>query len=124
MSFLYSDPEWSCAIDLSSDYDTFASIPQFGDVKIHLEQVAHTVHLFIDPVGRAEVSAREIRSRIEGGKEITTTVVQMMSSLDQPLSVELSPSSPVSPGPKSPPTRPTIPQPSVYHIFIRVTMQD
>ena len=71
--------EWSTGIDLSSSYDSFATIPSCGDVKIHIEHVGHTCHMFLDPVGRAEVSAREIRSRIKDGKQITTTVVQMMS---------------------------------------------
>lgn len=74
-----SSIEWSTGIDLSSDYDTFVSIPSFGDVKVHIEHVGFTCHMYLDPVGRAEVSAREIRSRIKGGKQITTTVVQMTS---------------------------------------------
>ena len=57
---------WSQGLDLQSQYDTFASIPGGSDVKVHIEKVGHTSHVFIDPVSRAEISAKEIRSRIRG----------------------------------------------------------
>ena len=74
--------QWSTGIQIYSLYDTFVSIPFFGDVRIHIEHVGHTRHMYLDPVGRAEVSALEIRSRIRGGKQIKTTVVQMTNSED------------------------------------------
>ncbi|XP_042214275.1 vacuolar protein sorting-associated protein 13B-like isoform X1 [Homarus americanus] len=55
---------WSQGVDIQQHYDQFVSIPGYGDVKVRIERVAHTTHVFIDPVSRVEVSARDIRSRI------------------------------------------------------------
>ncbi|XP_047490310.1 vacuolar protein sorting-associated protein 13B-like isoform X4 [Penaeus chinensis] len=55
---------WSQGVDIQQHYDQFVSIPGHGDVKVRIEKVGHTVHVFIDPVSRVEVSARDIRSRI------------------------------------------------------------
>nr|XP_045624119.1 vacuolar protein sorting-associated protein 13B-like [Procambarus clarkii] len=55
---------WSQGVDIQQHYDQFVSVPGYGDVKVRIEHVAHTTHVFIDPVSRVEVSARDIRSRI------------------------------------------------------------
>ena len=55
---------WSQGVDIQQHYDQFISIPGHGDVKVRMERVGHTSHVFIDPVSRVEVSARDIRSRI------------------------------------------------------------
>nr|XP_053626537.1 intermembrane lipid transfer protein VPS13B-like [Cherax quadricarinatus] len=55
---------WSQGVDIQQHYDQFVSVPGCGDVKVRIERVAHTTHVFIDPVSRVEVSARDIRSRI------------------------------------------------------------
>ncbi|XP_050696701.1 intermembrane lipid transfer protein VPS13B-like isoform X2 [Eriocheir sinensis] len=55
---------WSQGVDIQQHYDQFVSIPGHGDVKVRMERVGHTSHIFIDPVSRVEVSARDIRSRI------------------------------------------------------------
>lgn len=70
---------WSNGIDLSYEQDVFVTIPRICDVKVHIEKVGHTSHVFIDPVGRAEVSAREIRSRIKG-KETVKLIEEKKSS--------------------------------------------
>ena len=57
---------WSSGVDLESQHDTFVSVPNAVDAKVHVERVGHTYHVFIDPVSRAEISAKEIRSRIKG----------------------------------------------------------
>ena len=64
---------WSYGIDLASEHDSFISIPELSDVKVHIERVGYTFHIHIDPVSRAEISAREIRSRIKG-KETTVVI--------------------------------------------------
>lgn len=51
-------------MDIQQHYDQFVSIPGHGDVKVRMERVGHTSHIFVDPVSRVEVSARDIRSRI------------------------------------------------------------
>ena len=58
---------WSHGIDLSSPYDVFVTVPGVSDIKVHMEKVGHTVHVFVDPMNRAQISAKEIRSRIRGG---------------------------------------------------------
>ncbi|KAK3850769.1 hypothetical protein Pcinc_042542 [Petrolisthes cinctipes] len=55
---------WSQGVDIQQQYDQFVSIPGHGDVKVRTERIAHTAHVFVDPVSRVEVSARDIRSRI------------------------------------------------------------
>ena len=57
---------WSAAIDVSGEHDVFVRIPEVSDVKVHVERVCYTMHVFIDPVSRAEISAKEVRSRIKG----------------------------------------------------------
>ena len=64
---------WSHGIDIAAEHDIFVSIPNLSDVKVHVEKVCYTTHVFIDPVSRAEISAKEIRSRIKG-KETTVVV--------------------------------------------------
>ena len=61
---------WSNGIDVKSEHDIFVHIPELSDVKVHIEKVGHTTHIFIDPVSRAEISAKEIRSRIRGKETI------------------------------------------------------
>ena len=65
---------WSNPIDVTSEHDMFVNLPTTSDVKVHIEKVGHTMHVFIDPVSRAEVSAKEIRRRLKGGKEKTVVV--------------------------------------------------
>ncbi|XP_068242883.1 intermembrane lipid transfer protein VPS13B isoform X1 [Palaemon carinicauda] len=55
---------WSQGVDIQQHYDQFVSIPGHGDVKVRIEHVGQTTHVFIDPVSRVEVSAKDIRSRI------------------------------------------------------------
>ncbi len=67
---------WSSGIDLSMEHDIFVNIPEMSDTKVHVEKVGHIVHVFIDAVSRAEILAKEVRSRIKG-KEVTTVVTEM-----------------------------------------------
>ena len=60
---------WSVPVDVSILNDVFVQIPHVCDVKIHVEAVGHTRHMYVDPVSRAEVSAKEIRSRIKGNEK-------------------------------------------------------
>ncbi|GAB6029598.1 Vacuolar protein sorting-associated protein 13B [Chamberlinius hualienensis] len=57
--------DWSSGILFTSDTDQFIAIPNCGDIKVHIERISATTHLFLDPVNRIEVSAKEIRSRIK-----------------------------------------------------------
>ena len=68
-----AEMQWSQAIDVQSDHSVFVSIPGLVDVKVNMQTIGHTLHLSIDPVSRADVSAKEIRSRIKG-KEVVTII--------------------------------------------------
>lgn len=65
----------------------FVNIPDVSDAKVHVEKVGHTLHVFIDPVSRAEISAKEIRSRIKG-QERTVVVEGKRQSPDRQSSSE------------------------------------
>ncbi|WAR00328.1 VP13B-like protein [Mya arenaria] len=65
--------KWSHSIDLHIAADNFISLPGVADVKVHVQQVAMVTIVSIAPVTKADVSAKEIRSRLTG-KERTITV--------------------------------------------------
>ncbi|CAH1773157.1 unnamed protein product [Owenia fusiformis] len=65
---------WSQGIDVSAEQDMFVTIPDACDVKVHIERSGLRVLVTIDPINRAEVSAREIRSRIKGRESSVVTV--------------------------------------------------
>lgn len=56
---------WSSQLDVAVENDVFLNIPNYSDVRVHLEKVGHTTHVFVEPVSRIEISAKEIRSRIK-----------------------------------------------------------
>ena len=56
--------QWSGKIDLTFQHEEFFNLPGHGDIKAVIEQVGHTVHVFIEPVSKIEFSAKDIRSRI------------------------------------------------------------
>lgn len=61
-----SHPSWNNGIDILSQHDTFVHMPHASDIKVHVEQVNMTAYLILEPVSRADISAKEIRSRIKG----------------------------------------------------------
>ena len=65
--------QWSHPIDLLVAADTFVKIPAVADVRVHVQHIAMVTHVTIEPVTKAEVSAKEIRSRLKG-KERTIVV--------------------------------------------------
>ena len=64
---------WSQPINITSAHDCCVRIPGVADVKVHLERISHTVHIYLDPVSRAEISAKEVRSRIRGEETVKVT---------------------------------------------------
>ncbi len=81
---------WSVGIDTSLQHEHFSCIPGYGDVTIQIEMVANTTHVFVQPVSKIEVSAKEIRSRISanmsGGNMQSPGSVGSMSVLSLPTS--------------------------------------
>ena len=78
---------WSHGIDLCSEHSIFVSLPELYDVKVYVARSGHTMHIYIDPVSRAEISAKEIRSRIKKGK-MTRVTVESPTKADVPRSPE------------------------------------
>lgn len=70
---------WSTPLDLASEHATFAQIPDVSDIKVQVAHEGNTTHVYVDPVSRAEISAKEIRSRIKGKEKVR--MEQMSTSL-------------------------------------------
>lgn len=74
---------WSQAIDLDFEHSIFVCIPEVFDVKVSSVKIGHTLCISINPVNRAEVSAKEIRSRIKSrgsSQPRDTSVVKTVTS--------------------------------------------
>lgn len=56
--------KWSQPIDLNIETDNFISIPGLTDVKVHTRKVATITWVTVMTISRADVSAKEIRSRL------------------------------------------------------------
>ena len=46
-------------------HEHFLGVPGCGDVTLHLEKLANTTHVYVEPLSKVEVSAKEIRARIQ-----------------------------------------------------------
>ncbi|XP_077536947.1 vacuolar protein sorting 13B isoform X2 [Haemaphysalis longicornis] len=55
---------WSSPVACLDVANQFVRIPGLGDVRVSAQRAGHTTHLLVQLVSRAEVSAKEIRSRI------------------------------------------------------------
>ncbi|KAH7972380.1 hypothetical protein HPB52_011583 [Rhipicephalus sanguineus] len=55
---------WSNPVACLDVANQFVHIPGLGDVRVSAQRAGHTTHLLVQVVSRAEVSAKEIRSRI------------------------------------------------------------
>ena len=72
---------WSYGLDVAMEHDTFVNLPECSDVKVHIEKVGHATCVYVDPITRAEISAKEIRSRIKGTTSTASTKVKVISVL-------------------------------------------
>jgi len=82
---------WSQAIDLDFEHSIFVCIPEVFDVKVSSMKIGHTLYVSVDPVNRAEVSAKEIRSRIKSrgsSQPRETCVVKTVTSAVEVKKVE------------------------------------
>ncbi|KAK3589215.1 hypothetical protein CHS0354_020076 [Potamilus streckersoni] len=55
---------WSAGIDLQFHTETFVTIPNIADVRVHIKYIAMVTHVTVEPITKADVSAKEIRSRL------------------------------------------------------------
>ena len=54
---------WSQGVDLTSTQETFIRLPGHGDVRVRVEALQPTPHIYLEPVSHLEVAARDIRAR-------------------------------------------------------------
>ncbi|XP_060068135.1 intermembrane lipid transfer protein VPS13B-like [Ylistrum balloti] len=71
---------WSRAIDVNSKMEMFVPIPGCFDVKVKVMKVAMVTFITIEPISKAEVSAKEIRSRLTGQEKTVTRVAEEIPS--------------------------------------------
>ena len=55
---------WSSPIDVNSDMESFVSVPGCMDIKVKVKSIAMVTHITIEAISKAEVSAKDVRSRI------------------------------------------------------------
>lgn len=67
---------WSHAIDVNSNMEMFVPIQGCIDIKVKVRKVAMVTSVTIEPISKAEVSAKEIRSRLKGQERTVTTVAE------------------------------------------------
>ena len=68
--------DWSNGIDIQSEHSLFVTVPGLSDVKVQSQHRGLVTHVHVHPISRAEVSAREIRSRIKG-KDTKVIIVEV-----------------------------------------------
>jgi len=73
---------WSQAVDLDFEHSIFVCIPEVFDVKVSSSKIGHTLRVSIDPVNRAEVSAKEIRSRIKSRGSSQPREITVVKTVD------------------------------------------
>lgn len=84
-----AEVKWSNPIDLLVAADNFVSIPSVADVKVHVQQVAMVTHVTISPITKADVSAREIRSRLKGKDRTVVVESATIEHSDEKIAAEL-----------------------------------
>ncbi|EEC09550.1 vacuolar protein-sorting protein, putative [Ixodes scapularis] len=72
---------WSSPVACVDVANQFVRIPNLGDVRVSAHRVCQTTHLLVQVVSRAEVSAKEIRSRI--GESGPVMEVELRGSPDE-----------------------------------------
>lgn len=75
------EQQWSSGIDLSQEQDRVISVASGLDLKLHVEKVAMLTHVVVETVSKAEISAKEIRSRIKGGEKTVVVSVDRAAAV-------------------------------------------
>ena len=63
MQFSLENNAWSVGVDLTASQETFINLPGLGDIRVTVELLQPTTHIFLEPVSHLEVAARDIRAR-------------------------------------------------------------
>ncbi|XP_035828543.1 vacuolar protein sorting-associated protein 13B [Aplysia californica] len=64
--------EWSSPVQVGGNTDAFLRLPDLCDLKVMIEPVGMVTHLVVRPVSKAEVTAKEIRSRLTDQQSSTS----------------------------------------------------
>ena len=65
---------WSEPINLALYHEHFVTVPGYGDVTCNIESLGNVTHIYIEPVSKIEVSAKEIRSRIQAASSVPNII--------------------------------------------------
>ncbi|KAL1428082.1 hypothetical protein MTO96_016976 [Rhipicephalus appendiculatus] len=107
---------WSSPVACLDVANQFVHIPGLGDVRVSAQRAGHTTHLLVQVVSRAEVSAKEIRSRIGEVQPATDVEVRGTPdgmSADSILAMSDESHVPVVPAEDFPPLSPPVPLPAL-----------
>eukprot|EP00094_Tigriopus_californicus_P005493 TCALIF_05294-PB protein Name:"Similar to VPS13B Vacuolar protein sorting-associated protein 13B (Homo sapiens)" AED:0.21 eAED:0.21 QI:3937/0.5/0.66/1/1/0.33/3/0/1013 len=110
---------WTRDVDVFHQHEEFLLLPGYGDIKIVVENRASISYVYVDPVSKIEISAKDIRSRIPSSNSLVTLEDTFVSLADESVPIqEESFKSPhgQSPGQKTPKT-PLSRPPTRYHSF-------
>ena len=77
---------WSTGVDVFSPDDAFVHVPDCSDFRVQTEREGNLLHVSLTPITRAEVSAKEVRSRIRGSSleefNLTRCVIAALDEID------------------------------------------
>lgn len=110
---------WTRDIDVFHQHEEFLLLPGHGDIKIVVENRASVSYVYIDPVSKIEISAKDIRSRIPSSDSLASLADTFVSVTDESIPIQedsfKSPKaqSPEMKTPKTPLSKP----PTRYHSF-------
>uniref|UniRef100_A0A2C9K5E4 Chorein N-terminal domain-containing protein n=1 Tax=Biomphalaria glabrata TaxID=6526 RepID=A0A2C9K5E4_BIOGL len=62
--------DWSSATQITGNMDAFVRLPGFCDLKVMIQHIGMVTHLIVRPVSKAEITAKEIRSRIKDQSDV------------------------------------------------------
>ena len=81
-----ADIAWSRPIEVSTDMESFVPIPQCFDIKVKVRCISLVTHITIEPISRAEISAKEVRNRIKS--KDSTVVIGHTEEQIQPMEIQ------------------------------------
>ncbi|CAM1300415.1 Uncharacterised protein g2705 [Pycnogonum litorale] len=64
----FNSDAWSNGVDVDDHLDQFVTIPDACDARITKQKVGHSLHLRIEPIHRALILAKDVRSRLQLSK--------------------------------------------------------
>ena len=65
-----ADVQWSAGIEMTTAHDGIVNVPRAIDVKVHIEKICHTAHVYLERVNRAAVTTCEVRDNVIGHETV------------------------------------------------------